>query len=138
MTVKNKLILFVDYQEDIWTSLDKKIKKVFGNDIKCIFSAEPSLAIKQIDKYWPDYIFLDVTASDHGLNGYDVLNHIEQFNVETKVIIFTGIISNAEREEEWFKYKSVIGIIKKPCFAESFEVSIKHLINFEESNLAEK
>ena len=78
-------LLVVDDEQHLRTTLASHLREI-GHEVLAVDSA--TTALNRIKEFEPDIVLTDVQMP--GMNGFDLLAHLQEVRPDTDVVIFTG------------------------------------------------
>ena len=120
LTPKAK-ILIVDDEEDIVTNLEAFLKEE-GYEVLTALDGEA--AFQAIEKTKPDLILLDLNIPK--LSGFQILEKLKPKETGTKILIFSGIATKAERDQALSLGAS--GFLNKPIQINTLLSELRRLV----------
>ncbi|HKJ64491.1 MAG TPA: response regulator [Desulfopila sp.] len=94
-------IFIVDDDQGILESFDVML----GDDYKLVMASDGNLALQLLNRHKPDLLFLDLQIP--GPDGLEVLTHIRQKGLMTRVVIVTAMV-----QEEYQKRAEQLGVYR--------------------------
>jgi len=94
-------IFVVDDDQGILESFDVML----GDDYKLVMANDGNLALQLLNRHTPDLLFLDLQIP--GPDGLEVLTHIRQKGLMTRVVVVTAMV-----QEEYQKRAEQLGVYR--------------------------
>ena len=94
-------IFVVDDDQGILESFDVML----GDDYKLVMANDGNLALQLLNRHKPDLLFLDLQIP--GPDGLEVLTHIRQKGLMTRVVVVTAMV-----QEEYQKRAEQLGVYR--------------------------
>lgn len=87
-------VLIVDDEKEVSEAMGVALR-IFGYEVFTAFNGETAVEITKKEK--PDIILLDIYFPKPGMDGIETLKMIREFNKEVKVILTTGMGTEAKQ-----------------------------------------
>ena len=129
-STEKPVILCVDDEEMILSSLKFQIKRSFKDLFQVEIATSAELALEILDEYKEKNIDVPVVISDHimpGIKGDEFLIKITEFLPKTKKIMLTGQ-ANAEAVGNALNHAGLYRFISKPWDPEDFNLTLQEAV----------
>lgn len=122
---KDKRVLVVDDEETVGIGMSEMLKDAGFN---AFYVTSGKGAIEAFSKNIYSLVFMDMIMP--GMNGLETYRQIKKFNLETKVVLFTGYFKDVDKAIYEGVREGMIDVsIRKPFFKEEIVDTAKKYIS---------